>query len=124
MQTHPPGRALRDGADSGGVALALGWLLFLPKSLAIELLFDLGHCAARGLCHWSPFLYAHVHGVHHRHQYPGPLSTFEKLLLDLLLSNAAPMMAALALGPVVSLLQLHLLMAYKTYVKVAGHSDL
>ncbi|RHY05153.1 hypothetical protein DYB37_001121 [Aphanomyces astaci] len=100
------------------------FVYFIPKSLVLELVFDLFHFGMHYTCHQIPLLYQYVHKQHHMHLHPSPLSTYEESPVDLILTNVVPMAIALAVGPSLSLHQLHLLLAYKTYVEVAGHSGL
>ncbi|KAF0683619.1 Aste57867_24325 [Aphanomyces stellatus] len=97
---------------------------FLPKSLVLELVFDFVHYAVHYTCHQIPVLYKHVHKQHHMHLHPSPLSTYEESAIDLFLTNVVPMAIAFAVGPALSSHQLQLVLAYKTYVEVAGHSGL
>ncbi|OQR91312.1 hypothetical protein THRCLA_09038 [Thraustotheca clavata] len=100
------------------------YVYFIPKSLAFELIFDFFHYIAHWICHQIPSLYKHVHKRHHLHLHPTPLSTYEQDGIDLCLTNVMPMSMAFLLGPTLSPLQLHLMLAYKTYVEIAGHSGL
>ncbi|EQC39947.1 hypothetical protein SDRG_02603 [Saprolegnia diclina VS20] len=100
------------------------YVYFIPKSLVLEVIFDLFHYAAHYICHIVPSLYKHVHKRHHLHLHPTPLSTYEQDGVDLVLTNVLPMTLAFLLGPSVSPTQLQLVLAYKTYVEIAGHSGL
>ncbi|RHY24559.1 hypothetical protein DYB32_008802 [Aphanomyces invadans] len=100
------------------------FVYFIPKSLILEVVFDFFHFAMHYTCHQFPLLYKMVHKQHHLHLHPSPLSTYEEAPIDLVLTNVVPMAIAFAVGPSLSLHQLHLLLAYKTYVEVAGHSGL
>ncbi|CAH0482359.1 unnamed protein product [Peronospora belbahrii] len=99
------------------------YILFIPKSLLFEIIFDFFHFMMHWACHSSLWLYQNVHKRHHLHLHPCPLSTYEQDGLDLCLTNVLPFCLAWSLGSF-SDLQLHLLFAYKTYVEVAGHSGL
>ena len=97
---------------------------FIPKSLFFEVIFDFFHFAVHWACHQSPWLYKNVHKRHHLHLHPCPLSTYAQDGVDLILTNVMPFCLAWSFGFCMSDLQLHLLLAYKTYVEVAGHSGL
>jgi sterol desaturase/sphingolipid hydroxylase (fatty acid hydroxylase superfamily) len=97
---------------------------FIPKSLLFEVIFDFFHFAMHWVCHYSTWLYKNVHKRHHLHLHPSPLSTYEQDGFDLSLTNVLPFCLSWSLGSKFSVLQLHLLFAYKTYVEVAGHSGL
>ncbi|KAJ0397976.1 hypothetical protein P43SY_003884 [Pythium insidiosum] len=100
------------------------YLVFVPKSLIFEIIFDFFHFAAHWTCHQISWLYQHVHKRHHWHLHPCALSTYEQDGFDLILTNVLPFIAASRLSPALSPLALHLMFAYKTYVEVAGHSGL
>uniref|UniRef100_K3W7D5 Fatty acid hydroxylase domain-containing protein n=1 Tax=Globisporangium ultimum (strain ATCC 200006 / CBS 805.95 / DAOM BR144) TaxID=431595 RepID=K3W7D5_GLOUD len=107
-----------------GVHGMLELATFIPKSLVFEIIFDLFHYAAHWLCHQIPWLYRHVHKRHHLHLHPCPLSTYEQDAVDLCLTNVLPFVLAARLGFPLSRWQLQLMLAYKTYVEVAGHCGL
>ncbi|GLD91767.1 hypothetical protein PINS_up000300 [Pythium insidiosum] len=100
------------------------YLVFVPKSLVFEIVFDFFHFVAHWTCHQISWLYQHVHKRHHWHLHPCALSTYEQDGVDLILTNVLPFIAASRLSPALSPLALHLMFAYKTYVEVAGHSGL
>ncbi|KAF1335324.1 Fatty acid hydroxylase, partial [Globisporangium splendens] len=102
----------------------LEFLLFIPKSLAFEIIFDFFHFSAHWICHQVPWLYQHAHKRHHIHLHPCPLSTYEQDIIDVYLTNMTPYLFASYLGFSMSTFQLHLIFAYKTYVEVAGHCGL
>ena len=98
---------------------------FLLNCLCFEVAFDFFHYWTHRWCHESSYLYRKLHRVHHTQVYPTPLSTFAQHPLDLVLTNAVPMLLAIQLcTPRMTVLQWHWLFAYKTYVEVAGHCGL
>ncbi|CEG37966.1 fatty acid hydroxylase [Plasmopara halstedii] len=98
---------------------------FIPKSLVFEVVFDLFHYATHWMCHRISWLYVNSHKRHHIHRFPCPLSTYEQDGLDVCLTNVLPFCLSWFLCFFsFSNLQLHLLLAYKSYVEVAGHSGL
>ncbi|TDH65272.1 hypothetical protein CCR75_000267 [Bremia lactucae] len=102
----------------------LEYASFIPKSLVFEIIFDYFHYAMHRMCHYSSWLYVHVHKQHHRHIHPCPLSTYEQDGFDLCLTNVLPFCLAWTLCFSFSEIQLHMIFAYKAYVEVAGHSGL
>lgn len=105
------------------------YLAFVPKSLLLELIFDLYHYWAHRMAHRSKWLYRIAHADHHAHSHPGPWTTFEQSFLDALISNMAPLFVTLAVtsqfAPLrLTIWQFHLLLAYKTYTEVGGHSGI
>lgn len=105
------------------------YALFVPKSFLFELIFDFCHYWAHRAGHKIKCLYRYVHMDHHNHSHPGPWTTFDQSAMDCLVSNMAPLLAAVALGIIfppmkLTIWQYHLLLAYKTFAEVAGHSAL
>jgi sterol desaturase/sphingolipid hydroxylase (fatty acid hydroxylase superfamily) len=118
------------GHTAGAVSAlrALAWFArFVAKSFAYELVFDLLHYWAHRALHHSPALYA-LHKSHHRFLHPSPLSTFQQDPADLLVSNVAPSLAALALlgraGLRFDPLEFSVLESYKAFVEIAGHAGI
>ena len=98
------------------------YLLFIPKSLVIELMFDFGHYWTHRYCHRNKILFKYVHHDHHTHSHPGPLSTYCQSHFDVLFTNILPWYVAMAFGPSLTMWQYHLFVCYKTFIEVAGHS--
>jgi sterol desaturase/sphingolipid hydroxylase (fatty acid hydroxylase superfamily) len=97
------------------------YLLFIPKSFLVELMFDFGHYWTHRLAHKIKWLYRVAHATHHRDSNPSPWTTFDQSFLEVVITNMIPLLVALSLCPRLSLWQFHLLLAYKTYTEVAGH---
>ena len=118
--------ALRRYMAAPGVSVS--WLRgFVPLLFAFEVIFDLFHYLAHRAMHSNTWLYVYSgHKTHHTKASPVPLDTYCQHPVDVLLSNAIPMVAALHIldwvgGWRFSPAQLHLLMGYKTFTEVAGH---
>ncbi|DAZ96384.1 TPA: hypothetical protein N0F65_010751 [Lagenidium giganteum] len=124
VDTEINGARVYDAQAPARTAWLYEFVWFIPQSLAFELVFDFFHFTAHWICHQSTWLYQHVHKRHHMHLHPCPLSTYEQDGFDLLLTNVLPFVAASKLTFAVSPWQFHLLLAYKSYVEVAGHSGL
>mmetsp|Transcript_21629 Transcript_21629/g.69648 ORF Transcript_21629/g.69648 Transcript_21629/m.69648 type:complete len:263 (-) Transcript_21629:129-917(-) len=106
--------------DGGGVGR------FLVVSFLFEVVFDFFHYWTHRLCHATSLgLLRRSHAIHHRTASLAPIAAYEQGLLDVLLCNAAPAAAALALVetllPVGGHQTTALLWTYKAYVEVAGH---
>ncbi|KNC80182.1 hypothetical protein SARC_07444 [Sphaeroforma arctica JP610] len=99
-----------------------GWVAFTFKMLWFELIFDLCHYWAHRVFHSHKWLYRNFHKLHHRHLHPSPLTTYMQGCGDVLLSNTLPFCVALSVSPVFSELELYVLLSYKTFVEVAGHT--
>ena len=106
---------------------AVSWSRFVPLLLGFELVFDFFHYAAHRIMHAHPQLYVWSgHKAHHANASPVPLDTYCQHPVDVVLSNALPMAAALHVLEAVggwhfSPAQLHVLLGYKTFTEVAGH---
>jgi len=115
------------------LATAWGWATaaaaFVAVSFVYEVVFDLGHYWTHRWLHDSPALYRAFHAAHHRHANPTVYDTFDDTIGGNLLTNCLP--HVVALGAVVWGLRgglplphsCHaLLLVYKTFVEVSGHS--
>lgn len=94
---------------------------FLWKSFVFELAFDFGHYWMHRSCHQSKWLYRLVHHTHHRYIQPTPLTTYSQSCLDLVVTNMLPFYFA-TFFVVFSALEWHWILAYKTYIEIAGHT--
>lgn len=108
--------------NNTGNNYVMEYLLFIPKSLIIELTFDFGHYWTHRYCHRNKILFKYVHHDHHTHSHPGPLSTYCQSHFDVLFTNILPWYVAMTFGPSLTMWQYHLFVCYKTFIEVAGHS--
>jgi sterol desaturase/sphingolipid hydroxylase (fatty acid hydroxylase superfamily) len=95
---------------------------FIPISFMFEIIFDFFHYWMHRLCHENKYLYRMFHKKHHRFQHVTPVVTFYQHPFDLILSNHIPMIIALYMCPAISSFQFFLILTYKTFVEIAGHS--
>lgn len=88
-----------------------------------EIIFDFFHYWTHRLCHKVPFLYKYVHKTHHRHRHPSLLSTFYMHPVDYLLTNVLPHKIAMYMVyQWITGYEYELLLVYKMYIELAGHS--
>lgn len=103
--------------------------IFIPVSFIFEIIFDFFHYWSHRLLHSHSLLYQYIHKTHHAHVDVTPIDTFVQHPLDLILSNAIPSMLALNItkkifGIEISLFLLTIMMMYKSYIELLGHSDI
>jgi sterol desaturase/sphingolipid hydroxylase (fatty acid hydroxylase superfamily) len=99
--------------------------LFIPMSVTFEVMFDFMHYWAHRIGHMNGFLYRYLHKQHHRYNYPSSIITFYQNPIDLVYNNYIPFLISLYLTNKmfdISLFQLSLLVIYKTYLEIAGHT--
>lgn len=95
--------------------------LFIPLSFLFEIVFDFFHYWSHRLVHQGVF-YKIVHKKHHKYRNPVTIITYYQDPIDLLLTNSIPTLLTLMLLPVFSLFQYHLLLVYKEFIEISGHS--
>uniref|UniRef100_A0A6S8A6P0 Fatty acid hydroxylase domain-containing protein n=1 Tax=Aplanochytrium stocchinoi TaxID=215587 RepID=A0A6S8A6P0_9STRA len=101
------------------------FLVFVVKSFIVEVVFDFFHYWVHRFFHENKILYRLVHKDHHKFLHPTPMSTFSAHPVETLLSNTIPFFLALSLAPVrLSQLELHVFLAYKSFVEIAGHAGI
>ena len=100
-------------------------ILFIPYSFCFEILFDLFHYITHYISH-SRYIYKYIHKFHHYHKYPIPILTFYHHPLDVFLTNTVPIFLSIQCLSLIwsspSLFTLKLLMAYKTFTEISGHT--
>lgn len=104
--------------DSVGLQL----LTFIPVSFAFEILYDFFHYWSHRAMH---NYYIDLHKSHHRHIHLRPILVFYQNGFDLVLTNAIPFLTTeLILGFFYrfSLFELALILSYKVFIEVAGHT--
>ena len=88
-----------------------------------EFIFDFFHYWSHRTCHRIPFLYKYIHKTHHKHHRPSILSTFYMHPLDYILTNIVPhKIAMLVVHKYITDIEYEILLAYKVYIEIAGHS--
>lgn len=96
-------------------------LWFIPLSFLYEIIFDFFHYWAHRLEHFG-ILYKYVHKLHHKYKYTLIQFTHCHHPIDLILSNAIPHIVTMFLIPKVSFLTYNMIVMYKVYVEISGHS--
>ncbi len=104
-------------------------ILFIPISFIFEIIFDFFHYWTHRIFHMNSYLYKHIHKTHHTHNHVAPIVTFIQNPIDLILSNSVPLCLSFSImkniiGLNISLYMLICILTYKSYIEVAGHSDI
>ena len=97
-------------------------LMFIPISFIYEIIFDLFHYLTHRLEHTNKFLYKNIHKVHHTYSHPTTELTYYHHPIDLILTNTIPQCLTLILIPKISSLMYNLIIIYKIFIEVSGHS--
>jgi sterol desaturase/sphingolipid hydroxylase (fatty acid hydroxylase superfamily) len=97
-------------------------LLFIPYSFIFELLFDFFHYWSHRILHTNKFLYVNIHKKHHKYAHPKSIITFYQDPLDLLITNSVPQIFTLLLFPYISLFLFNIILSYKSFLEISGHS--
>ena len=103
-------------------SVALQLLTFIPVSFVFEILYDFFHYWGHRLMH---VYYVDLHKSHHHHVHLRPILAFYQNGFDLVLTNALPFLATeMIIGSFYrcSLFELALLLSYKVFIEVAGHT--
>ena len=99
---------------------------FIPISFLFEVVFDFFHYWVHRICHVNNFLYKHVHKKHHKYCNLTSIITFYQTPYDFILSVTIPEMITLyiiqSLFFRLSLFQFILIINYKLFSEIAGHS--
>ena len=95
---------------------------FIPLSLIFEIIFDFVHYSTHRLLH-NPLLYTHIHKIHHKHNHPISIIAFYQHPVDILITNSIPfILASLCLNNKMSYFQFKLLLIYKIFIEISGHT--
>ena len=97
-------------------------LYFIPQSFLFELVFDFFHYWTHRMLHSNKILYTHIHKKHHKFNYTIPILTFYHHPLDLVITNSIPQIITLCIFPSISLFQYNVILSYKTFIEISGHS--
>jgi methylsterol monooxygenase len=103
------------------------FLLFIPISFLVEIIFDFFHYWTHRLAHTNDFLYKYVHKTHHETTKLTAIVTFFQNPIDYILTNFIPFFLALSIikyifGIKYDLFMYSLLNIYKEFIEIAGHT--
>jgi sterol desaturase/sphingolipid hydroxylase (fatty acid hydroxylase superfamily) len=96
-------------------------IYFIPISFFFEIIFDLFHYFTHRLLHHK-YLYKFLHKKHHKFKHPMLITTFYQDPLDLLITNSLPTIISLKIIPNISYFQFNLIIIYKNFIEISGHS--
>jgi len=98
-------------------------LIFIPISFIFELIFDFFHYWTHRLLHNNSFLYINIHKKHHKYTNPILILAFYQDPLDLILTNSIPQILTLLIFPYISLFQFNIILIYKSFTEISGHTN-
>ena len=101
-------------------------LFFIPVSFLFEIIFDFFHYWTHRMVHMNAFLYINFHKKHHLYIYPTTILEFYHDPIDLILTNSIPFLLTIFIISCmyipISLFTLNMLIVYKTYIEISGHT--
>ena len=111
----------------GGVSCFSCYGSFIITSFIVEVIFDFFHYWSHRLLHLQPVLYRSLHSLHHHNSNPTVYHTFNDSICGTILTNPIPHLLALFLLSAIlrrpiTHIEHSLLLVYKTFVEVSGHS--
>jgi len=98
------------------------FIWFIPLSFIFEIIFDFFHYWTHRIAHMNITLYKYLHKKHHKFVHPSPITTFYQEPLDLILTNSLPIIFTLLITPQLTYFQYILILLYKTYIEISGHT--
>jgi sphinganine C4-monooxygenase len=101
----------------------LDFVYFIPKSFIFEVIFDFFHYWSHRFLHTNKFFYKYIHKKHHKYSYPIPILTFYQNPFDLIITNSIPQLITLSIFPYISLFQFNIILSYKSFIEISGHSS-
>ena len=105
------------------VAISINDIIwFIPISFWYEVVFDFFHYWAHRISHTQPFLYKHFHKSHHTFLHPTSIITYYQHPIDIIISNSIPTVLTLIIVPRISMYEFNLILLYKTYIEICGHT--
>jgi sterol desaturase/sphingolipid hydroxylase (fatty acid hydroxylase superfamily) len=112
------------GINSNAIYVEILW--FIPMSFCFEVVFDFFHYIGHRLLHDNR-VYKYFHKKHHKFQHPISITTFYQDPLDLFITNSIPTVFSLCILLKVflldlSYLQFHMMLVYKSFIEISGHS--
>jgi len=111
---------------SNKVNILYDLLLFIPVSFLFEIIFDFFHYWSHRIIHNNAFLYKNIHNKHHHYIYPTTILTFYQDPFDLILTNSIPFLLTIRILSCmyinISMFTLSMLVVYKSYIEISGHT--
>ena len=112
---------------SNSINIIYDLLLFIPVSFIFEIIFDFFHYWTHRMVHHNTFLYVNIHKKHHIHIYPTTILSFYQDPFDLIITNSIPFVFTLYfvvsfMHLPISIFTLNMLIVYKSYIEISGHS--
>jgi len=99
-----------------------GTRFFLVYLFIFEIILDFFHYMFHRILHIFPLLYP-IHKTHHRYVHPQLINTFYHNPIDLILVDCIPcLLSFYILKNVFNPFQLELIMVYKSFIEISGHS--
>jgi sterol desaturase/sphingolipid hydroxylase (fatty acid hydroxylase superfamily) len=99
------------------------FIYFIPYSFVFEIIFDFCHYWTHRILHSNTFLYVNIHKKHHKFKYPTAILTYYHTPLDLIITNSIPQFCSLLLLPHLSLYQFIVILNYKSFIEISGHTS-
>jgi sterol desaturase/sphingolipid hydroxylase (fatty acid hydroxylase superfamily) len=96
-------------------------LHFVPISFVFDVLFDLFHYIGHRIFHHKYF-YCFFHKKHHKFNHPIAITTFYQDPIDLIITNSIPTIIALYFTPSIFYTQFNIIVVYKNFIEISGHS--
>jgi len=98
-------------------------ILFIPISFIFEFIFDFFHYWFHRILHNNSFLYIKIHKKYHKYSNPISILVFYQDPLDLIITNSIPQILTLFIFPYISLFQFNIILMYKSFTEISGHSN-
>ena len=119
----------KDNSVTGGIIYcALSFFgSFIITSFVVEIIFDFFHYWTHRFLHYQPDLYRSLHSLHHHNSNPTVYHTFRDSVCGTVVTNSIPHIFALFIFSTlfrrpITHSEHSLLLVYKTFVEVSGHS--
>jgi sterol desaturase/sphingolipid hydroxylase (fatty acid hydroxylase superfamily) len=98
------------------------FLIFIIKSFASEILFDLFHYLGHRLLHSNKFVYKNIHKTHHKFSNPSARTSLYMSPIDVMLSYSLPLILTFSILPMkYSEFEFFMFTTYLTYQEIGGH---
>ena len=97
-------------------------IYFIPISFIFEIIFDFFHYITHYGIHSIPFLYKKIHKKHQTHRIIKSEITYYEEPSELILTNFIPTLITISLMPKFSLFLFNLILIYKEYIEICGHT--